>query len=64
MNPTCTGERIALIFVSVLLLGGLLFFVVWFPSWESISYGLFAVVLLAISFSRSRGVSEKEMMRR
>lgn len=64
MNPTCTGERIALVFVSVLCLGGLLFLVVWFPSWGSISYALFAVVMLTISFFRSRGVDEKEMMRR
>jgi hypothetical protein len=64
MNPTCTGERIALVFICVLFLGGLLFLVVWFPSWGSISYSLFAVVMLTISFFRSRGVDEKEMMRR
>jgi hypothetical protein len=64
MNPTCTGERIALVFVTVLFLGGLLFLVVWFPSWGNISYALFAVVMLTISFFRSRGVDEKEMMRR
>ena len=64
MNPTCTGERIALVFLSVLVLGGLLFLVVWFPSWESISYAFLAVVMLTISFFRSRGVDEKEMMRR
>jgi hypothetical protein len=64
MNPTCTGERIALVFICVLFVGGLFFLVVWFPSWGTISYSLFAVVMLTISFFRSRGVDEKEMMRR
>jgi hypothetical protein len=64
MNPTCKGERIALVFVSVLFLGGLLFLIVWFPSWGSISYALLAVVMLTISFFRSRGVDETETMRR
>jgi hypothetical protein len=64
MNPTCKGERIALVFMCVLCLGGLLFVVVWFPSWKSISYALFVVVMLTISVFRSRGIDEKEMMRR
>lgn len=64
MNPTCKGERIAQVFISVLFLGGLLFLVVWFPSWKSISFALFAVVMLTISLFRLRGVDEKEMMRR
>jgi hypothetical protein len=64
MNPTNKGERIAQVFVGVLVLSGLLFLVLWFPSWTSISFAVFVVVMLAISIVRSRGVDEKEMMRR
>jgi hypothetical protein len=64
MNPTCKGERIAQVVVGVLGLSGLLFLVLWFPSWTSISFAIFTIVMLAISIVRSRGVDEKEMMRR
>jgi hypothetical protein len=50
--------------VGVLVLSGLLFLVLWFPSWTSISFAIFVVVMLVISIVRSRGVDEKEMMRR
>jgi hypothetical protein len=64
MNAACKGERIAQVFMGVLCLGGLLFLVVWFPSWKSISFAVFVVAMLTISIVRSRGVDEKEMMRR
>jgi len=64
MNTANKGERIAQVFLGVLVTCGLLFWVLWFPSWTSISFAVFFVVMLAISIVRSRGVDEKEMMRR
>jgi hypothetical protein len=64
MTPPYKSERIAQVFVGVLVLSGLLFLVLWFPSWISISFAIVAVVALAISIVRSRGVDEKKMMRR
>jgi hypothetical protein len=62
--PTDKSERIAQVLVAVLVLSGVLFLILWFPSWTSISFAIFVVVIFVISIVRSRGVDEKEIMRR
>jgi ABC-type multidrug transport system fused ATPase/permease subunit len=62
--PTDKSERIAQVLVAVLVLSGVLFLILWFPTWTSISFAIFVVVIFVISIVRSRGVDEKEIMRR